>query len=436
MNKKILRLAVPNIISNLTVPLVGLTDMVLMGHQNAAVFMGAVSIGSMIFMFIYSGFGFLRMGTSGFTAQAFGKRSLEECMSALSRALLVGWIAAALLILLQWPLAWGIFELINGSQEVEHYARQYFFIRIWAAPATLAIYGFTGWFIGMQNARSPMVIAITVNLLNVLFSIFFVEYYGMTARGVALGTLIAQYIGLFLSMFLFFRFYGKIIKYWSRKAMMKVEGFKIFFRVNSDILIRTLLLTGTIFYFNARSAAFGDEILAVNSMLLQFLWVFSFFIDGFAFAAEALVGRYVGAGSQKNLKRAIRLIFLWGLAISLPMTLLYHFAGNIFIDLFTDVKSVYNAAQPYRFWTALIPVVTFSAFLWDGIYVGATASKTMRNSMIVSSLLVFLPAFYILEKPLGNHGLWLAMLLFMATRGIYLGLRARKVILTHSLKKP
>lgn len=407
-----------------------------MGHQNAAVFMGAVSIGSMIFMFIYSGFGFLRMGTSGFTAQAFGKRSLEECMSALSRALLVGWIAAALLILLQWPLAWGIFELINGSQEVEHYARQYFFIRIWAAPATLAIYGFTGWFIGMQNARSPMVIAITVNLLNVLFSIFFVEYYGMTARGVALGTLIAQYIGLFLSMFLFFRFYGKIIKYWSRKAMMKVEGFKIFFRVNSDILIRTLLLTGTIFYFNARSAAFGDEILAVNSMLLQFLWVFSFFIDGFAFAAEALVGRYVGAGSQKNLKRAIRLIFLWGLAISLPMTLLYHFAGNIFIDLFTDVKSVYNAAQPYRFWTALIPVVTFSAFLWDGIYVGATASKTMRNSMIVSSLLVFLPAFYILEKPLGNHGLWLAMLLFMATRGIYLGLRARKVILTHSLKKP
>lgn len=406
-----------------------------MGHQNAAVFMGAVSLGSMIFMFVYSGFGFLRMGTSGFTAQAFGKRSLEECMSALSRALLVGWVAAALLILLQWPLAWGIFELINGSEEVEFYARQYFFIRIWAAPATLAIYGFTGWFIGMQNARSPMVIAITVNLLNVLFSVFFVEYYGMTARGVALGTLIAQYIGLFLSMFLFFRFYGKIIKYWSRKAMMKMEGFKIFFRVNSDILIRTLLLTGTIFYFNARSAAFGDEILAVNSMLLQFLWVFSFFIDGFAFAAEALVGRYVGAGSQKNLKRAVRLIFLWGFAISLPMTLLYHFAGNIFIDLFTDVESVFKAAQPYRFWTALIPVITFSAFLWDGIYVGATASRTMRNSMIVSSLLVFLPAFYILEQPLGNHGLWLAMILFMASRGLYLGLRSRKVIFIHSLKK-
>ncbi len=406
-----------------------------MGHQNAAVFMGAVSLGSMIFMFIYSGFGFLRMGTSGFTAQAYGKHSLEESMSALSRALLVGWIAAAFLILLQWPLAWGIFELINGSEEVEFYARQYFFIRIWAAPATLAIYGFTGWFIGMQNARSPMVIAITVNLSNVLFSVFFVEYYDMTARGVALGTVIAQYIGLFLSMFLFFRYYGKIFKYWSRKAMMKVEGFKIFFRVNSDILIRTLLLTGTIFYFNARSAAFGDEILAVNSMLLQFLWVFSFFIDGFAFAAEALVGRYVGAGSKASLKKAIRLIFLWGFAISLPMTLLYHFAGNILIDLFTDVESVFKAAQPYRFWTALIPVVTFSAFLWDGIYVGATASKTMRNAMIVSTLLVFLPAFYILEKPLGNHGLWLAMMLFMASRGIYLGLRARKIILVRSLKK-
>jgi MATE family multidrug resistance protein len=428
VNRKILRLAVPNIISNLTVPLVGLTDMVLMGHQNSAIYMGAVSLGSMIFMFIYSGFGFLRMGTSGFTAQAYGERSFEKSMNALSRALLTGLSAALLLILLQWPLAWIIFELIEGSAEVEHFAKQYFFIRIWAAPATLAIYAFTGWFIGMQNARSPMAIAITVNLLNVGFSIFFVKYAGMTARGVALGTLIAQYIGVAVSIFLFARYYGKIVKYWNRKAMMKLEGFKVFFRVNSDILIRTLLLTGTIFYFNAKSASFGNEILAVNSALLQFLWVYSFFIDGFAFAAEALVGRYVGANHKSNLKRAVKLLFLWGAGVSLPMTLIYHFGGDFFLHLLTDVESVYQAAQPFQFWTALIPVVTFAAFLWDGIYVGATASRTMRNAMILSSLFVFLPAFYLLEAPFGNHGLWLAILLFMASRGIFLGLRAEKAV--------
>ncbi len=430
MNRRILRLAIPNIISNLTVPLVGLTDLVLMGHQDSEVFMGAVSLGSMIFMFIYSGFGFLRMGTSGFTAQAYGERSFEKSMSALSRALLVGLAAAVLMVVLQWPLGFVIFKFIGGSAEVESLAKEYFFIRIWAAPATLSLYAFTGWFIGMQNARSPMAIAITVNLLNIGFSIFFVEYYGMTASGVALGTLLAQYCGMILSIFLFTKYYGKIIKYWKKKAMMQVEGFKEFFRVNSDILIRTLLLTGTIFYFNAKSAAFGDEILAVNSLLLQFLWVYSYFIDGFAFAAESLVGRYVGAKNPSNLKKAIRLLFLWGLGISLPMTLTYHFAGDFFLRLLTSVQSVYEAAQPFQFWTALIPVITFAAFLWDGIYVGATASKTMRNAMIVSSLVVFLPAFYLLEQQLGNHGLWFAMMLFMASRGVYLGLRAKKAIFT------
>lgn len=428
MNRKILHLAVPNIISNLTVPLVGLVDLVLMGHQDSAVFMGAVSLGSMIFMFIYSGFGFLRMGTSGFTAQAYGERSFEKSMSALSRALLTALSAALLLVLLQWPLAWLIFEFIGGSAEVEQLAKEYFFIRIWAAPATLAVYAITGWFIGMQNARSPMAIAITVNLLNVGVSIFFVKYMGMTAKGVALGTLVAQYVGLFVSIFLFARYYGKIVKYWNKKAMMQLEGFKEFFRVNSDILIRTLLLTGTIFYFNAKSAAFGDEILAVNSMLLQFLWVYSFFIDGFAFAAEALVGRYVGANHKHNLKKAVRLLFLWGVGISVPMTLIYHFGGDFFLHLLTDVESVYQAAQPFQFWTALIPVVTFAAFLWDGIYVGATASRTMRNAMILSSLVIFLPAFYLLEAPYGNHGLWFAMMLFMASRGVFLGLRAKKAV--------
>ncbi|MDZ7776870.1 MAG: MATE family efflux transporter [Bacteroidales bacterium] len=227
----------------------------------------------------------------------------------------------------------------------------------------------------IQNARSPMVIAITVNLLNVGFSIFFVKYAGMTAGGVALGTLIAQYIGVAVSIFLFARYYGKIVKYWNRKAMMKLEGFKVFFRVNSDILIRTLLLTGTIF-FNAQNGppSVMKYLLAVNSALLQFLWVYSFFIDGFAFAAEALVGRYVGANHKSNLKRAVKLLFLWGVGVSLPMgSVSSRFQADFFLHLLTDVESVYQAAQPFQFWTALIPVVTFAAFM-DGISVATAFS--------------------------------------------------------------
>jgi len=255
-----------------------------------------------------------------------------------------------------------------------------------------------------------------------------VKILGMTADGVALGTLVAQYCGLVLSLALFFRFYGKIIKYWSKKAMMQLAGFKEFFRVNSDILLRTLLLTGTIFYFNAKSAAFGDEILAVNSLLLQFLWIYSFFIDGFAFAAESLVGKYVGARNPFSLKKAVKLLFLWGVGISLPMTLIYHFGGNTILHILTDNQSVFEAAQKFRFWTALIPIVTFAAFLWDGIYVGATASKAMRNAMIISAVVIFLPAFYLLEGPYGNHGLWFAMMLFMASRGILLTAISKKAI--------
>ena len=435
MNKRILNLAVPNIISNLTVPLVGFVDMTLMGHQDSDIFIGAVSLGSMIFMFIYSGFGFLRMGTSGFTAQAYGERDFQKSMSALSRALLVGGGAAFLMILLQYPLSLLIFKLIGASQEVEFHAKQYFFIRIWAAPATLSIYAFTGWFLGMQNARSPMAISVTVNLLNIAFSVVFVKLLGMTSDGVALGTLLAQYCGVILSIVLFLRFYGKITKYWSKRAMMQLSGFKRFFRVNSDILIRTLLLTGTIFYFNAKSAALGDEILAVNSLLLQFLWIYSFFIDGFAYASESLVGRYVGAREPRNLKKAVNLLFIWGVGISLPMTLVYHFGGDAILHILTDNQNVFDAAQQFQFWTALIPIVTFSAFLWDGIYVGATASRTMRNAMILSSIVVFLPAFYLLEGFFGNHGLWLAMMLFMASRGIFLGIRAKKAIFQPAKQK-
>ncbi|MEA3505489.1 MAG: MATE family efflux transporter [Bacteroidota bacterium] len=428
MNKKILKLAVPNIISNITVPLVGLVDIALMGHQQSEIFIGAVALGGMVFMFIYSGFGFLRMGTSGLTAQAYGKRSFEQSIHTLSRSLLVAISAAFLLIIFQKPLSQLIFSIIGGSPEVEQYAKEYFFIRIWAAPATLSIYAFTGWFLGMQNSRSPMAIAITINLMNVILSISFVKFLDMTSDGVALGTVLAQYSGLFLSIIFFKKYYARLLSYWHKKTMMNIDAFKEFFRVNRDILIRTLLLTGTLFYFNAKSASFGDETLAVNSLLLQFLWVFSFFIDGFAFAAESLTGKYVGANNYPALKQVVKKLFIWGFAISLPVTLLYYFGGNTIMHLLTNNQDIINASKPYHIWIALIPITTFAAFLWDGIYVGATASAIMRNSMIISSLFIFIPVFYFTQNTLENHGLWLAMTLFMASRGIFLGLFAKKAV--------
>jgi MATE family multidrug resistance protein len=371
------------------------------------------------------------MGTSGFTAQAYGERSFKKSILTLSRALLVAWSAALILIVLQSPISWAVFQLVGGTPEVELHARQYFFIRIWAAPATLGIYAFTGWFLGMQNAKSPMIISISVNLLNIAFSWFFVRQLGMTSDGVALGTVLAQWSGLLLSLLLFFRYYKKLLRHWSRKAMMQVAAFKEFFRVNSDILVRTLLLTGTIFFFNAKSASMGNEILAVNALLLQFLWIYSFFIDGFAFAAEALVGKYTGAGDHNQLRLAIKYLFIWGLGISLPMTLVYYFGGDFILTILTSNQELIHTAQKYLFWTALIPIITFSAYLWDGIYVGATASRTMRNAMIFSSLGIFLPAFLLLEAPLGNHGLWLAMMLFMASRGVVLAIRSPKAIFSN-----
>ncbi len=433
MNKKILQLAIPNIISNLTIPLVGLVDFVLMGHQESEFYMGAVAIGATGFLFIYSAFGFLRMGTAGFTAQSYGEKNFEKSISHLSRAFIVAIIVGLLLIAFQKPLGELLFYLIKGTPKVEKYARQYFYIRIWAAPATLSIYVFTGWFIGMQNAKSPMLATISINVINIVTSIFFVRYYGMTTDGVALGTVIAQYVGFLICLILFFRYYRKLLKYFSLKGIQQIIEIKAFITVNFDILIRSVLLTGTFFYFNAKSAQFGAELLAVNSVLLQFLWIFSYFIDGFAFAAESLTGKYIGAKNLDMLKKSIKKLFLFGLWVSLPFTIIYLFFGRYLIAFLTNVDSVKIAAIPYMVWVVVIPIITFSAFIWDGIYIGATASKTMRNSMIISSLLVFLPAFYLFENIWGNHGLWLALMLFMFSRGVFLAIQSPKNILTKAM---
>ncbi len=435
MNRSILKLAVPNIISNITVPLLGLIDLALMGHLGSEVYIGAISLGSVIFNFIYWGFGFLRMSTSGFTAQAFGEKKSAEAITILIRALLLTLSVSVIILLLQSPIAWGSFKLIGGSPEVETLANEYFRIRIWAAPATLSLFVFSGWFLGMQNARYPMIIAILVNVVNILLSVFFVFGLKMKSDGVALGTVISQYAGLLTAIFLLYKKYRKMLPLVTKAGVMDLKFMTNFFKVNTDIFIRSFCIIVVFTFFTSKSASINDTILAVNSILLQFLMFFSFFIDGFAFAGEALVGKFIGAKEIQNLKKVVTLLLYWGLGLAALFTILYLAGTNLILKLLTSQKNVIESAQQFLFWIVLIPVASVGSFIWDGIYIGATASRPMRNSLLISTFLIFAPVYYFLNPVWNNHALWMGMLLFMFSRGVILALLYRKRILNPISKK-
>lgn len=428
MNKQILRLAIPNVVSNVTVPLLGMADLAILGHLESEIYIGAIALGGMIFNFIYAIFSFLRMGTSGFTAQSYGEGNKQELMMMFARAMFFAFIGGLLIIVLQGPIDWVSFHLLEGSDEVEFLAREYFNIRIYAAPASLGIMALSGWYTGMQNAKYPMVIAIFINVINIAANLIFVYGLGMKSDGVAWGTVIAQYTGLFLGLILFVRKYRKYSKFWKKTEFFNWKRLGRFFKVNLDIIIRTLCLIFTFAFFTAQSAKLDDTILAVNTVLLQYLFLFSYLTDGFAYAGEALVGKFIGAKKPKELKKAINLLFAWGLLISIPFSLTYFFAGDYMLFILTDNSDIISAASPYLFWMGLVPLITFAAFIWDGIYIGATSSAAMRNTLLISTLLIFLPSYYLLEPILGNHGLWLAIMLFMVSRGLLLTLFAKKNI--------
>lgn len=428
MNRQILRLAIPNVISNITVPLLGMVDLAILGHLESELYIGAIALGGMIFNFIYAFFSFLRMGTSGFTAQAYGEGNKQEIILMLGRSMFFAIAGGILIYLLQYPIDYLSFILLDGSPEVEDLAREYFYIRILAAPASLGIMALSGWYTGMQNARYPMFIAILINIINIGANLFFVYGLGMKSDGVAWGTVIAQYTGLIAGVLLFMKKYRNFFSYWNRLEFFNWRKLGRFFRVNADIIVRTLCLIFTFAFFTAQSAKIDDTILAVNTVLLQYLFVFSYLTDGFAYAAEALVGKFVGAKNSVALKKSIRLLFFWGLMISIPFTLTYFVAGDYMLLLITNNAAVIQAAHPYLFWIGLVPLITFAAFIWDGVYIGATASAAMRNTLLISTFLVFLPAYFLLEPIYHNHGLWMAIMLFMLSRGILLTILAKKSI--------
>ena len=428
LNRSILKLAIPNIISNITVPLLGLVDMMLMGHQDSIAYIGAIGLGGTIFSVMYSIFSFMRAGTTGFTAQAYGANDRAEMAYSLYRSLCIALIATVLVLSLQDAVEWLSMKLLHGSDEVLAHTATYFRVRIWAAPAVLCLYAFNGWYIGMQNTTIPMVIAILTNVVNIILSVVFVNVMDMDVSGVALGTIIAQYCGLVTAIiFLFAKFRHHLIPI-RRVILLQSDKLKRFFSVNADFMIRSILLVLSIAYFNNQSAKLGDDMLAVNMILMQFFYIFSYFTDGFAYAGEALVGRFTGAHNGKQLRQTVKLLLIWGFVIALPFTLLYALFPDWFIGLISDQPEIAMQAKPYYIYMIAIPLITFAAFLWDGIYIGATAARAIRNTMLIAAVGVFLPASKLLMPHFGNHGLWIAFLLFMVARGLSMTLMAKRAV--------
>lgn len=419
-DRQILHIALPSIVSNITVPLLGLIDVSIVGHLGAASYIGAIAVGGMLFNMIYWLFGFLRMGTGGLTAQAYGRHDLQEVTRILLRSLSISLLLALALLLLQYPIRNIAFMCMDTSKEVRQLATLYFHICIWGAPATLGLYGFTGWYIGMQNSRFPMFIAITQNIVNIAASLFFVFALGMKVEGVALGTLVAQYAGLAMACLLWLAYYRPLRKYLLQKALFDRTEMKRFFQVNRDIFIRTLCLIAVTVFFTSTGAAYGDVVLAVNALLMQLFTLFSYFMDGFAYAGEALTGKYIGAKDNQSLRLTIRHLFKWGIALSLLFTLLYGAGGKSFLGLLTNDTSVISASEEYIYWVLAIPLAGFSAFLLDGICIGATATHLMLRSMLVASASFFL-LYYGLHDTLGNHALWMAFIVYLALRGVVQG---------------
>lgn len=422
MNKKILNLAIPNVISNLSVPLLGVVDTALVGHLDEVYYLGALAVGSMIFNFLFWGFGFLRMGTTGLTAQEYGRRNRQGIMMLMARVQLVALVIGILILLLKQPISDLSFWVIQSGAEVERFTLVYFDIRVYTAPAVLALYGLNGWFLGMQNAKYPMIITIALNLLNIVLNVWFIYGLDMHVDGVAYGTLISTYLALALAVGLFLYRYRRYFLHFVMEELINAGELRQFFSVNRDIFIRTLCLIFTFSFFTAKSAEQGDLILAANTILLQLWMVASYGIDGFAYAAESMVGRFKGAEDLPLLKKAVYYNLAWGLSIGLIGSALYGLLDEQILAIFTDKQNVIDLAMSVVFWTVLAPFVSSICYILDGVFIGATATGPMRNTMLISTFIFFLPIYYIGTMMFGVHGLWLAMVLFMVVRGAALAL--------------
>jgi len=413
----ILRLALPSIISNITVPLLGLVDLTIVGHLGSEVYIGAIAVGTMIFNVLYWLLGFLRMGNSGMTSQAFGRRDGQAVCTILVRSLLMAMGMGVLFIVLQRPLCDVALWVMHPSAEIAAAAHTYFAICIWSAPAVLALYALNGWFVGLQTTKVPMFIALFQNVVNILLSVGFVIVMHMKIEGVAWGTMLAQWAGALLAVFLAYR---KL-----RKQPLPQQPHKIalrwmdFFVVNRDIFLRTLFLVAVNLSFTSFGARNGDVVLSANTLLLTFFTLFSYVMDGFAFAGEALCGKSFGAANVQRFQTYVVQLMKWGLGMALLFSMVYFLGGHLLLRLLTNNESVLVMAAHFLGWVVLIPLAGFMAFVYDGIFIGATMTRHMLLSTLLSAA-VFFVTYALLSSTLHNHALWLAFILFLLTRGLVL----------------
>ena len=394
INRDILKLAVPSILANITVPIVGMVDIAVAGHldTNAATMIGGIAIGTMLFDLLYWNFGFLRVGTGGLTAQAFGRGDRKECARIFTRSIGIALVCALALIAIQWVFVKAAFLVVDCTPEVRELASRYFFIRIWAAPATLGLMAFKGWFIGMQDSVSPMITDLMVNGMNVLMSFVLalgvkaVGYEGMGFAGIAAGTVAAQYSGLLTAIILLLAKYLRNtlsqLDLQDMKEVFKGAETRRFFVMNTDLFVRSLCFIAIYIGFTVISARYGDLLLAVSSIMMKLLMIFSYFTDGFAYAGEAMTGRYIGEKNGLMLRQTVKWTFVWSMSIALLFMVIYQFAGVALLRMMTSDPAVVEASREYLPWLLLMPVIGCAAFTWDGIYIGATASKAIRNSML------------------------------------------------------
>ena len=426
MHKEILSLAIPSIVTNITVPLLGLVDVAIVGHMGDASYIGAIAVGTMMMNVICWLFGFLRMGTSGMTSQAYGRGDSKEAATILFQAIALGAAIGILFVLFQ-PLLLRLFLFfMRPSDEIRAFASVYFHVCVFGLPAALVMYGLTGWFIGMQDTRTPMTVSIFQNIVNIMTSLLLVYVFGMKVEGVALGTLTAQYSGLLLALYILRRKYASHYQLLFSQFTLKPGDYSSFsykhtlnrfFRVNRDIFLRTLFLVAVNAAFTSVGSRQGDVILAVNTLLFQFFTLYSYIMDGFAYAGEAICGKYYGAGNAPSFHACIRRLFAWGVIMTVVYTAAYYFGANDILHVLSNEQTVIEASEPYLLWVALIPVAGMGAFIWDGVFIGITDSRGMLLSCFVAAI-VFAIILSLFFTTMGNHALWLALLSYLRARGV------------------
>ena len=411
---RIWAIAWPIILSNITVPLLGLVDTAVVGHLPDSRYLAAVTLGATLFSFLYWGFGFLRMGTTGLVAQAMGRESDSDVQNLLGQSLIIAAMIGVLLITFSTPLINLGLWLLDGSDAATPLAREYAEIRLWSAPAVLANYAILGWFLGQQNSRVTLMILVLTNAINIVLDLWFVVGLGMTSNGVAWASVIADYSALGFGAYLVLRQLKRLSGHFSRARLLALSAYAALFNINANLFVRTLGLLFVMAFFTAQGARQGDTVLAANAVLLQFIMLTSYALDGFAHAAEALVGRAYGRRDWQELAAIVRRTALFSFWTAGSASLLFALGGNQLVALLTGLEEVRATAALYLPWMVAMPLIAVWSYLFDGVFIGTTAVREMRNSIFIA-MAIYLPAWW-LTQGLGNHGLWLAFTLFITMR--------------------